>query len=109
MKNSLIQKLNDDFIKGICPDSLTYTIEPRSNIDFYKLWYGNDYYKSIDFISKSLPIGWDNIPGFDLVLEDMANNALTPLEEIELRQQKINNLDNNIDSNGINPIVSQQQ
>jgi hypothetical protein len=104
-KNNLVEKLNNDFRKGLCPDALTYTIEPKSNIDFYKLWY-NDYYKSVDYISRNYPAGFDSIPGFDLVLEEMANNALTPLEEMELRQQKIN-LDNNID-NGIDPNFSQQ-
>ena len=104
-KNSLVEKLNNDFRKGLCPDALTYTIEPKSNIDFYKLWYSNDYYKSIDYISKNFPGGFDSIPGFDLVLEEMAKNALTPLEEIELRQQKINNLDNN---NGEHTVIPEQ-
>jgi hypothetical protein len=43
MKNCLLNEINESFIKGYIPDSLTYKLEEKSNIDFNKMWY-NDYY-----------------------------------------------------------------
>ena len=48
--------------------------------DISKVSY-NVYYNSFDFYSKKFPM-WQSIPGFDLVIQDIANNSLSPLEEM---------------------------
>lgn len=77
----IVEKLNN----GEIPDELNYVLEPKINYDPYKLWY-NDYYTSPEYIASKFPSGWDCIPGFDKVIEKMAECSISPLEELELRQ-----------------------
>jgi hypothetical protein len=87
MKNCLLNEINESFMKGYIPDSLTYQLEEKNNIDFNKMWY-NDYYQSIDYISRQYPKGWDSLIGFDKVLESIAKEAPLPLEEMEIRNNQ---------------------
>ena len=81
-----VNEINESFKNGFIPDCLFYTIEKgRMQIDPRKISY-NDYYQSYDFYeSKFKDIS--SIKGFDKVIENMANVAITnnktPLKELE--------------------------
>lgn len=81
-----IKKINNQFESGYIPNELFYTLSNR-DIDINKITY-NDTYKSFEYHAKKLPY-YNSIPGLDKVIQNMANSALSPLEELEL---KINNL-----------------
>jgi hypothetical protein len=72
-----LKKLND----GILPDSLNFGVKPSVSIDWEKVKY-NSLYRDYSYYEKKFPDGYDSIAGFDKVIEAMAINALTPLEEI---------------------------
>jgi hypothetical protein len=78
---------------NIIPNSFDYSFDyfnitdietDLMHIDINKVSY-NSYYNSFDFYSKKFPIGWDSIPGFDLIIQEMANNSTTPLDEMNER------------------------
>jgi hypothetical protein len=73
--NKIIEMLENDII----PDLLNFSLKEKS-IDWTKVTY-NDY-NSFENVSKSFFKGWDNIPGFDLIIQDIANNRLSPLDEM---------------------------
>ncbi len=84
-----ISEINDSFKKGFIPDCLFYTIEKDSiNIDPQKITY-NEYYQSYDFYESKFDADYSSIPGFDKVIQTIADNAKrknnTPLKEIEER------------------------
>jgi hypothetical protein len=87
-----ISEINECFKNGYIHDALFYTIEKdKINIDPRKISY-NNYYQSYDFYeSKFKDIS--SIPGFDKVIENMSNVAITnnktPLQELEELEQKI--------------------
>jgi hypothetical protein len=95
---SNIKEINKLFKNGIIPNEFFYNTEIRKNIDFYKLYY-NDYYKSPDYIASKLPIGWESIPGFDQVIEEMANMTFLPMQEIELKKNNAEYYNNNFIEN----------
>ena len=77
--------------RGILPDSLNFNINQNNEIDMYKLAY-NLRYKTTEYWESKFPDGYQNIPGFDKVIEKITEEALSPLEEISLKQEiaKIN-------------------
>ena len=79
-----LTQLNKQLTRGKLPVELDYNIEPT--IDMERLLY-NAFYRSYEFHESKFPAGYDNIPGFDLLIQNIADNAKTPLEEIETRQQ----------------------
>ena len=83
--NELIKQLK----RGELPSELNFTnSQPQSDIDWTKVQY-NAFYKSPTFFENKFPAGWvDNLPGFDKVLQNIANNAQSPLEEMEERIRK---------------------
>lgn len=81
-------------MNGIIPNEFFYNTEIKKNIDFYKLYY-NDYYKSPDYIASKFPIGWESIPGFDQVIQDISKMTLSPIEEMELKQKNAEYYNNN--------------
>ena len=83
--------------KGILPDSLNFNLNQNNEIDIYKIAY-NLRYKTTEYWESKFPDGYQNIPGFDKIIEKIAEEAISPLEEITLKQEisKINNIDNNI-------------
>ena len=85
-----LRELNKLFSKGILPDELDFTIKPRPELDINKIKY-NSFYRSYEFAESKFPPGYENIPGFDKII-DLTRQELentSPLEEIEFRQ-KIN-------------------
>ena len=85
--NRDIEMLN----RGILPDSLNFNINQNNEIDVYKIAY-NLRYKTTEYWESKFPDGYQNIPGFDKIIEKIAEEALSPLEEISLKQEisKIN-------------------
>jgi hypothetical protein len=85
-----VNEINESFKNGFIPDCLFYTIEKGGmQIDPRKISY-TDYYQSVDFYeSKFKDIS--SITGFDKVIENMSNVAIsnnkTPLKELEERNK----------------------
>lgn len=95
MKKNNIKKYIDILESGIIPEVFNYNNDYFNitdidllHIDINKVTY-NNYYNSFDFFSKKFPIGWDSILGFNLVIQEMADNSLSPLEEMIKRKQII--------------------
>ena len=84
-----IRKFNELLLKGICPDELNFSKEPQP-IDISKIQY-NAFYRSYEFVENKFPSGYETIPGFDKVINMIAENleSTTPLEEI-LEKSSIN-------------------
>ena len=76
---------------GILPDSLNFNGNQSQEFDIYKVAY-NLRYKTTEYWESKFPNGYQNIPGFDKIIEKIAEEALSPLEEISLKQEisKIN-------------------
>lgn len=82
--------------RGILPDSLNFNGNQSQEFDIYKVAY-NLRYKTTEYWESKFPNGYQNIPGFEKIIEKIAEEALTPLEEINLiREKNISN--NNIDA-----------
>lgn len=93
----LSKALEDEFF---IPECVNFTLQPRDNIDWSKMIY-NNYYNSFEFCAKKFPNGWKSIIGFDKVIEDIALQYTSPLQEMQNRQlyafeniQLYSNLDN---------------
>ena len=86
LKRNLGCQISNMLDNDVIPDSLNFTLEPKDNIDWSKLNYED--YKTPEYYASKLPNGWQSIPGFDKVFEDMANQATTPLEEMIRRQNE---------------------
>ena len=89
--NRDIEMLN----RGILPDSLNFGLQQNNEIDVYKLAY-NLRYKTTEYWESKFPVGHQSIPGFERIIEKIAEESISPLEEITLKQEisKINNIDN---------------
>jgi hypothetical protein len=89
--NRDIEMLN----RGILPDSLNFGLQQNNEIDVYKLAY-NLRYKTTEYWESKFPVGHQSIPGFERIIEKIAEESISPLEEISLKQEisKINNIDN---------------
>jgi len=75
--------------QGQLPPELNFTNKEQEEIDWSKVQY-NAFYKSPSFFESKFPEGLaDNLPDFDKVLETMAENAQSPLEEMLQRQANI--------------------
>ena len=82
---SKINEINYMLKNGIVPDEFNFTLEPKPIFDYSKVWY-NDFYQSPEYIASKFPNGWQSIPFFDKVIEEMANMTLLPIEEIEIKK-----------------------
>ena len=82
---SKINEINDMLKNGIVPDEFNFTLEQKPVFDYSKVWY-NDFYQSPEYIASKFPNGWQSIPFFDKVIEEMANMSLSPIEEIEIKK-----------------------
>ena len=83
--------------RGILPDNFKFgEIFANSNkntvIDLNKLKY-NAFYKSFEHHANKFPNGYNSIPGFDKIIESIADNSKSPLEEMTERQN-INIIEN---------------
>lgn len=69
------------------PYELTYgiqntevlSIEDEANLQYQNL------YKSYEYFAKKFTLDTSNIPGFDAIIQEMADNSKTPLEEYNER------------------------
>jgi len=82
--NKDIELLN----RGILPDSLRFN-QPQEELDLYKIAY-NLRYKTTEYWLGKFPEGFENLPGSDKIIEKIAEKALSPLEEINLRNSEEN-------------------
>ena len=88
MKIREINKLIDN---NIIPDAFDFTIREKQSIDWSKLNY-NDY-NSFDNCAKKFTKGWESIPNFDKIIQQISDNITSPLEEMNERL-RISELDN---------------
>lgn len=85
--NSKIDELNKLLSQGILPDELNFSLQSNEHIiDIEKLKY-NSFYRSYEFVESKFPKGYENIPGFDKVIQSIADELklTSPLEEITKR------------------------
>jgi len=76
----LVKLLNND----ILPSQLDYNLNPVINYDVNKIQY-NSYYKSFEFFDSKFPSGFENMPGYYNIINEIKNNAKTPLDEMNDR------------------------
>ena len=73
--------------RGILPDSLNFNNNKNQEFDIYKVAY-NLRYKTTEYWQSKFPEGFENIPGFDKIIDKIAEDAISPLEEITLIQEE---------------------
>lgn len=85
-----VSDINIQLMLGKLPDCLNFAPRQRDEIDLEKLSY-NVFYKSPEFqLSRiSNPIAFLNMPAGKEIIEAMAENARSPLEEILDRQEHL--------------------
>jgi hypothetical protein len=77
--------------KGRVPPTLFYKLaEEQDTIDWSKLQY-NSRYKSPEYFKSKLPKGYEQIPGFNEIIQEIAEKAISPLEEMDMRRREFNN------------------
>lgn len=84
-----LRELNNLLSRGILPDELDFTAKPKPELDINKIKY-NAFYRSYEFAESKFPKGYENIPGFENIIESVRQELenITPLEEMELRQKQ---------------------
>jgi len=78
-----INSLNKALRKGRLPTELDYNIEPT--VDLNRLLY-NAFYRTYEFHESKFPAGYESIPGLEKLIQSLADNAKSPLEEMEARE-----------------------
>ena len=93
---SEINEINECFKRGILPPQFDFTkIQTIDDIDWNRVRY-NTFGRDENWIMDNLiPKAIHTLPGIEKIVEELKKNTLTPLEEIELRQN-IKISDNNI-------------
>jgi hypothetical protein len=86
MSRNSIKEINEMLKYGFTPDTLNYTLQDKT--DWNKLRYT---YNEFDDVCKRFTNGWQSIPGFDLVIQEIADNSVSPLDEMNERLE-ISNL-----------------
>ena len=84
MSKKVIELLN----KGILPDELNFCEKPIEAIDWNLVKY-NTFFKSPEFYENKFPKGFEAIPGFDKIINEMVKNGKSPLDEMIERQTVI--------------------
>lgn len=80
--NELIKSLE----KGELPQELNFTnIGVDNSLDLAKVRF-NTFYKSRDYIYGKFPVGFENLPSCNLIVDKILENIKTPLEEIQMRR-----------------------
>jgi hypothetical protein len=87
--------------KGILPDNFKFAEifanSKNTVIDLNKLKF-NAFYKSYEYHASKFPDGHSSIKGFDKIIESIAENSKTPLEEMSDREkesEKVNIINKN--------------
>ena len=79
-----IDAINKQILRGVLPDCLNFTLEAKP-LDIVQLKY-NAFYRSYEFVESKFPKGYESIPGFDKVIESIAEKLekenITPLSEM---------------------------
>ena len=83
-----IKKLNYLFENGMLPQEFNYDISKPEIVDWSKVQY-NTFYKSQEYHVGKFPNGFQNLPGYDKIINNIILNAKSPLEEIITRQNII--------------------
>lgn len=83
----LVKMLNSD----ILPPCLDYSLNQDVGYDINKIQY-NTYYKSFEFFDSKFPSGFENLPGYYRIINEIRYNAKTPLEEINDRLKLSNDI-----------------
>lgn len=71
---------------GFLPESCFYKIDTSLYIDNSKIQY-NKRYKEPQYFMNKLPRGMRNMHGMDTYCQKLADEAMTPLQAMLLRQQ----------------------
>ena len=77
--NSNLEQLNQSLANGEVPDCLNFTLQKPETVDWDKLQY-NNLYKSYQYQASKFPRGFESIPGFTQIIQNIADNAKSPLE-----------------------------
>jgi len=90
------QQIINLFNMGVVPDDLVFTAKPDETLDLAKVRY-NTFYKTPEFWLHKFenPTAFTHLPGAQQILESIIENAKSPLEEILMRQECIQ--DNGLD------------
>lgn len=86
---STIEQINRNFKDGIVPSCFNYSYLNNADqtLDYEKIKY-NAFYRSYEFHESKFPPGYNSIPGFDQIIQSMADTSLSPLEEYNIRNSK---------------------
>lgn len=86
-----IKKLIKSLEQGICPDELNFGLRQNDEIDWEKVRY-NTFFKSRDFFENKFPEGFESIPGFDNIIDQIVekNKDNSPLKEMKERSENLN-------------------
>ena len=82
-----IKEINKQLQQGQLPDCFNFVKPQPETIDWEKVAY-NAFYKSYDFHASKLPTGYEQIPGFDQVIQAMADNSLLPSNALEVIKEE---------------------
>ena len=104
--DKIIKKINQDLEQGKLPDCLNFVDEPKEKFDWRMVKY-NTFYKDREYIIGQFPKGFETLPAFDKIIDEIIENIDSPLEEMERRQKK-NNLEYS-DGEGEHNDTSKQQ
>lgn len=87
-QDSNITKVIEQLENGVLPFELTFT--NQSNVIDEELIRKIQYnsFHRFDYWAAKFPPGYGCIPGFDDIIQHMAENSKSPIEEIESRQTK---------------------
>ena len=92
MNSNFVKNDIEQLNKGILPDSFkfgeTFANSKNAVIDINKLKY-NAFYKSFDYHASKFPDGYTSIKGFDKIIQSIADNSKSPLEEMIDRESII--------------------
>ena len=84
----LVKLLNND----VLPTQLNYNFNPVFHYDVDKIQY-NSYYKSFEFFESKFPSGFESMPGYYRIINEIRYNAKTPLDEMNDRINLSNSID----------------
>jgi hypothetical protein len=97
-----MERLNEkEILIDLNANFFNYQIEIPDKIDWDKLEY-NPTYKSFDYYANKFPTGWEYLTGFEKIIENMAKNAKSPLEEMEDRIKSIDMYNDKQEGNNTN-------
>ena len=70
MSNNDIKRINKDLANDFLPVELDFTMKPTTNIDWEKVAY-NTFYKSQDYFINKFPQGFESLPGYKKIIDEL--------------------------------------